>query len=339
MDPTTALQGCCRWAVGAQPVPGLEALPDDEWHRLVREARTERLIGLLAAAVGECTDLSDERREQVSVIESEWALHTLRAERAMLEAVDLLDRAGIPQRVLKGSVFAHAYWPAPHLRVFADADVLVPSEAMDDAVAAVIAGGGTRILPQVRPGFDRRFGKSVTLRNADGIEIDLHRTLVAGPHTFLVPEADLWVEPSTVEVAGRQIPVFPPPLQLVHAAAHVVASVVPRASSVLDLAFTGSRADLDQAAEVATRWKLRAVVRDAGARLGRLLGADGGEVAAWATALEPSAEEEHLLTLFTGQRSFRRSALAAVPYIPRRRDKARFLGSLAFPSKAHRRAR
>ena len=32
-----------------------------------------------------------------------------------------------------------------------------------------------------RPGFDRRFGKGVCLVRPDGVQVDLHRTLAAGP--------------------------------------------------------------------------------------------------------------------------------------------------------------
>jgi hypothetical protein len=333
-----AITSCARWAVVGHGAPDLDGLDDATWRRAMAGARLDRLVGVLAGVAAD-QGLEGQRREEIARLESEWALHTMRAERAMLAVAERFEQAGLPVRVLKGAVFAHGYWPAPELRVFADADILVRSADLDRAVELVLEDGGERPLPQVRRGFDRRFGKSVTMRNADGIEIDLHRTLVAGPHTFLVPESDLWGSAAEVRVAGRAVPCLPPDLQLVHAATHAVVSTAPRAASVLDVAFTGRVADLESAADIAERWKLRAVVREAGTRLGALLGADGGAVVGWAAALEPSDEEERLHELFTGRRSFRRSALAAAPYIDRRLDRTRFLVSLAFPSRAHRHAR
>lgn len=337
-DGLSVMRACARWTVAGGSAPALGELDDETWVGALHVARLNRLVGVLAAAVAH-SDLDGPRREQAADLEAEWAMHTVRAEQAMLKVVEMLDGAGIPVRALKGSAYAHRYWPAPEMRVFGDADVLVPSRYLDDTVRMLLDAGGERILPQVRPGFDRRFGKSVTVRNADRVEIDLHRALVAGPHTFLVPEDDLWVEPSPVSVAGRSVPCFPPEMQLVHAATHAVASRASRLGSVLDMAFTGRRADLQVAGEIAARWKLRAVVREAGARLSEVLGTDGGTVIGWAASLRPTAEEERLHELFSGQVSFRRSAFAATGYISPRRDRVRFLAALAFPSKEHRRTR
>src|SRR5437879_3101885 len=48
--------------------------------------------------------------------------------------------------------------------------------------------GFTRPRPEPRPGFSERFGKAATHRGVDGLELDLHRTLVVGPF-------GLWLEP------------------------------------------------------------------------------------------------------------------------------------------------
>lgn len=330
---------CARWAVGHGPVPAFAAMDDDGWHRLLAEARGHRMAGAVAAAVMESGALAGTRWEQIADLEREWALHTLRAERTLLDVVATLDDAGIEHRVLKGSAFAHVHWPAPEMRVFGDADVLVRSEDMDAAVAAVLAVGGERLVPEVRRGFDRRFGKSVTMRSAERVEIDLHRMLVAGPHAFLVPENDLWEAPLSFQVGGRSLLCLPAETALVHAAVHAVASLAPRLPSLLDVAFVAESADLGRTAEVAAQWKVRPLVREAGARLAGELGLAGQPVVDWADGLGSSAEEDELFELFVGTTSFRRTARATVPYIPRPVDRLRFLASLAWPSRAHRRAR
>ncbi|MBA3621797.1 MAG: hypothetical protein H0W51_05695 [Euzebyales bacterium] len=46
--------------------------------------------------------------------------------------------------------------------------------------------GYRRSWPQLRPGFDRRFGKGAPLRRDEGWELDLHRTFVMGPFGLTV---------------------------------------------------------------------------------------------------------------------------------------------------------
>jgi hypothetical protein len=325
-----------RWAVDGTDLPDLASWEDERWQALLRAARTQRLAGVLAAMVSVGAPITVERWEDVAALESEWAMHTLRAERAAVEVVAALREEGIETRLLKGSFLAHRYWPAPHLRVFGDADVLVRSNDLDRAVEVVRSLGGVRLLPQVRPGFDRRFGKSVTMRSADNVEVDFHRTLVAGPHAFTIPEVDLWESPEEVVVAGRTMRGLSAAAQLVHTATHTVSSRSPRLHNLMDVALVAERADLDEAARLAERWRVRAVVVESGRRVGAVLG--DRAVTRWAAALRPSAEEERLLQV-VDRSSFRRAAWATVPYIPRWRDRARFLVSLGLPSRAHRRAR
>ena len=320
-------------------MPALGDLDDDSWRRLLDEAHHHRIVGVLAvAATEEAAGVTGDRREQLAALEHQWVVHTLRAERTTVASVRTLDEAGIDHRVLKGAAFAHLRWPAPEMRVFGDADVLVRSDDLDRAVAALAAAGATRPLPQVRGGFDRRFGKSVTMRNTERVEIDLHRSLVAGPHAVIVPEDDLWSAPEAFEVAGTPLRSLPRHLQLLHAAVHAVASRSPRLASVLDVGFVSAEIDLASCAEAAERWKVRPMVREAGARLEVVVGEDH-PVVAWARSLPATAEEEELFALFAGETSFRRAARATVPYIRRRRDRLRFLASLAWPSPAHRKAR
>lgn len=331
------LLACVRWAVFDDHLPDLAALPEDRWQRLLADARLQRLPAVVAAVEGIAGTLHDERRTALEALEREWCLHSLQAEHATLRMVNDLEAEGIEVRVLKGTMLAHGFWPAPHLRVFGDADLLVRSVQLDDAVAAVRSAGGFRPLPEVRRGFDRRFGKSVTMRHPSGVEIDLHRTLVAGPHTFIIPEEHLWGPGEQVEVAGQLLHGMSAPAQAVHAAAHAVASRSPRLASLLDVAFTAERADLDEASRLAERWRLRAVVTEAGRRLAEALGRPH-PATAWAAAQRGSTEEERLLDVLRDG-TYRASARASLGYIPRAADRVRFLAGLAWPSPAHRRAR
>ena len=101
---------------------------------------------------------------------------------------EALEKAGIAHRVLKGHAWAHTVYPDPSWRAFGDVDLLVGTDDSDRAVEVLESTGVRRTLPEVRPGFDRRFGKDATLLSASGREVDLHRLLVAGPYGLWVDE-------------------------------------------------------------------------------------------------------------------------------------------------------
>ena len=112
-------------------------------------------------------------------------------ERWTLEVVQLFADAAIEVRLLKGPAVAHLDYPDPAWRAFGDIDVLVPSAQYDDAIRALLAVGGRRRSQEVRPGFDRRFGKGACVTLLNGVQVDVHRTLASGPFGLTV---DLGVE-------------------------------------------------------------------------------------------------------------------------------------------------
>ena len=79
----------------------------------------------------------------------------------------------------------------PALRSFGDVDILVGGADFDAAVGALAALGFRRRFVEPRPGFDARFSKGACLERADGLEIDLHRTLAPGPFGMLLGLTDL----------------------------------------------------------------------------------------------------------------------------------------------------
>ena len=104
--------------------------------------------------------------------------------------------AGIGYRVLKGPAVAHLDYADPAQRAFGDVDVLVESTAYDDALGVLAASGARRRYTEVRPGFDRRWGKGACLVAADGTQIDVHRTFVAGPFGLTIDLDELFAAPS-----------------------------------------------------------------------------------------------------------------------------------------------
>src|SRR5262249_40331514 len=133
-----------------------------------------------------------------------WLAHALRVEAFLLSTTEKLERSGIDHRVFKGVALANTVYDDPSLRVFADVDVLVPSSDFADAARLLDATPGThRALPELRPGFDTRFGREAMLRSETGLELDVHRTFVDGAYGLTVELDDLFVKPRVFALGGR----------------------------------------------------------------------------------------------------------------------------------------
>ncbi len=166
-----------------------------------------------------------------------WLGHALRVERLLLEATAALDRAGIESRVLKGVALAHTAYDDPADRVFGDADLLVPGREFTRAVHALEAAFGVeRAQPEIRPGFDDRFGKEATL-TVGGVELDLHRTFVEGALGLTIQLDDLFAPPYRFPLGITELEALPMPPRLLHACyAAALGDWPPRLISLRDVA-------------------------------------------------------------------------------------------------------
>jgi hypothetical protein len=185
-------------------------------------------------------------------------LWCLRIERRLLE-VDGWFRAagGIEYLVLKGPAVAHLDEVDPSLRAFVDVDLLVAARHMDRALEVLAENGVQRRLPRRRAGFDRRFGKGVGCRSADGVEVDVHRTLTTGALGLRIPLDELFEAPEPFEVGGVDLRAPALPHRALHAAYHaVVGTAVPPLRTVRDLAGYLSRPDIapEVLVPIARRW-------------------------------------------------------------------------------------
>ena len=266
-------------AVARYGLDGHDAIevPEPEHHAaLVTELQVHRLLGVAATAVesGALT-LSSAGVEQLRQAHDIVMAQTLRVELMLLRATEVLAAAEIPYRVLKGAALAHGVAERPSEREYRDVDLLVPGEHIDDAVEAIIAAGGARLSPQLRSGFDRRFGKSVTMRFA-GVEIDLHRTLCPGPFGALMFPHDLFVMRDMVEVAGVSLPTLDATDHLLHACYHVaLGSAKPAFSNLRDVALLAAGEwDLARLESTVARWQGTPVLARAAHLLDAQLGVE-----------------------------------------------------------------
>jgi hypothetical protein len=254
--PTAAVAAC--GLPGLAPWPAAP-LPPEAWNRLMQEVARERIEGLLAAAVasGGLVVDRDQRQEARSAA---WgrARVDLGLERQLIATARVLDQAGVCYRVLKGLAWAHTTYPDPSWRGAGDVDLLVANDDWYRAVRALESDGACRVLPEVHPGFDRRFGKDATLRSRGGWELDLHRLLVAGPFGLWVDQAQLLARSARTTIGGSVLPVLDAEAAFVHACYNLVlADDPPRLIAARDVAqmVVADRADPEGVHDLARRWR------------------------------------------------------------------------------------
>ena len=228
------------------------------WHELLRAVRFQRLAGHLVHALCDgAVPATDGQYAQAADLHIHAMQQVLRLERHMIDTVATLRSAGVAALVLKGPSLAHTAYPDPGLRVFGDIDVLVPSDAFDDAIAALTALGCERRWPQLRAGFDRRFGKSATLVSPAGHEIDLHRTLTVGPFGLTVDLPGLFETATTFTLGGQRLPTLAPEERFLLACYHAaLGNYPPRYVALRDIAqlLLTTDLDLDRVMALARDW-------------------------------------------------------------------------------------
>lgn len=278
-------------------------LPARAWDALLSDCRRERVQSWLAGAIRGGMLAATAHQSHAASAELRAALHwVLLLEQLTLRVTDDLTAAGMEPRVLKGAAVAHSLYSAPAMRLFNDVDVLLRSDDFTRAVRRMQDQGFHRVLPELRPGFDERFAKTVLLRDHLGRELDLHRTLVVGPFGQRVRTDELFDGAEPVVVGGRTILGLAPPQSLVALCYHaalgdlpprlvpqrdvveaVLRTAVPHRDLIALAASWGGQVVLARA--VATAWERLGIIAD-------------HPLAAWAASYRPSARERVDLAVY-----------------------------------------
>jgi hypothetical protein len=286
----------------APPCPAPE--PDPEaWIQVRHEVGTLGLGGLLAAAYEDgAVRLTDNQADDVADFQLTAATVAIEIEAAVLEMLELIDPHDVPVRMLKGVASAHLDYPDPSWRAFNDADLLVRAADLDRLVQVLATAGHPRELPERRAGFDRRFGKDVTVFGPDLVQLDLHRTFAVGAFGLRQQLDDLWVDSTPFVLGGLTVHALVPEDRLLHACfAATLVDASPRVVLLRDLVQLLSRPDLD--ADVVVRraiaWHCEPVVTTAIDIAGRALGAlPPSPIVTWARGRRVTRRERALLAAY-----------------------------------------
>ncbi|MEP6626122.1 MAG: nucleotidyltransferase family protein [Acidimicrobiia bacterium] len=306
------------------------------WDAFLGRARDERAVSILACAVaGGLVDATEHQRAELAVGHEAAMRSCLYLEQATVNVAWVLDAAGIDVRLLKGPAVARLDYPDPSWRTFGDIDLLVRSADYDAAVAALVAGGGRRRSAEIRPGFDRRFGKGVCIVLPSGVQVDLHRTLASGPFGLTIPLDDLFAGDDTVRFGGAVIPVLCREHRLAHACVHAaLGDASPRLVALRDIAQLLLTTDVDVAGTRAesVRWRASAVVAYAIDTAWRTLELEPTATSIWAREYSADRYERRSLAAYTGpDRSYARLMIAGLPAIKGVPAKVAYVRALLLP--------
>jgi hypothetical protein len=332
-------------AVVAYALPARSELPDrplDDaaFTALLDLATVERVTPLVAVAVASgALPATEQQAARVAVAHERAMRLCVLLERALLETTTVLERSGIAVRALKGPAVAHLDYPDPAWRAFGDVDVLVGSADYDRALAVLQAAGGRRRFTEVRAGFDRRWGKGACVVAADGTQIDVHRTFVAGPFGLTVDLAQLLLDPAPVAIGGRQVLALDRTNRFLHACFHAaLGDQVARLATLRDVAQLVLTTDLDADVAIAraTGWRADAVVARAVRLTWSRLGLDPHPIAEWAHAHRADRFQLRALRAYTGaSRSYATQVVAGLSAVRGVPEKVAYVRALLLPDARH----
>ena len=228
----------------------------------------------------------------------------LMLEDLLLSAVEALDRAGVPHRVMKGCAVAHLDYASPDQRIFGDLDLMVPPSGFDAAVDVLTAEGHARPFTAPRAGWERRFGKGASFQARDGREIDLHRTFCTGPFAVRIRLEDVWSSPGgELQPGGPRAasPAQGAPVASTPLMAPCSVTSLPRLPTLRDIALLSLHPDLDttRVLELAESWGGEAVLAAAVTAAWDMLRiGDVTALSTWAGHHRPTAKDAKALSLY-----------------------------------------
>ncbi len=131
--------------------------------------------------------------------------HALRYEREEHEALAVLDAAGVPSVILKGSAISRNLYGDPHYRTSADIDLLVRAGDVSAADAALTGAGYRRDNARPLSFWMGRLHHAVYQRPGSRIPVEIHWHFSI-PGFFNLDSADIWAGVTLEGLRGRLEP-------------------------------------------------------------------------------------------------------------------------------------
>ncbi|MDE6640909.1 MAG: nucleotidyltransferase family protein [Acetatifactor sp.] len=165
----------CQTLTGGCSREAAELCRQSDVKEVIRMAQQHKVLPLLYGALcedwqGEAPDAAD--LKWVESISRTTVRQSYRLLFLTQYLVRILEEAGVPVLVLKGSGVAELY-PVPELRKSGDVDVLIPGDRLEDATR-ILTGKGFYIKESQHANHHLVFGSE------DGIDLELH-TMLAEP--------------------------------------------------------------------------------------------------------------------------------------------------------------
>jgi hypothetical protein len=190
--------------------------------------------GLLAAVADRLPPDDPALRTRYERIAAGARLRDARLREVLEEVLGVLATADVVPVALKGPMLADRIYPDPALRISSDLDLLVPEQAFDRSVTAVVSLGFRRADPIV-DAYQRRHEHHLQLGRDPGPAVELHFRPLSG-FGAVVPAAELLARalPHWTR-GGTPVLVLSPEDELITLAVHAAGHLMERTSWLLDL--------------------------------------------------------------------------------------------------------
>lgn len=324
-------------------LPGLDtgapaaSISDAAAAEVLARARFDRTTGFLAAALLDGTVEAGDHTVDIAV--SDWhrsLLGVVLVEALAVRTAAALDDAAVRWRLTKGAALAHLdYGDRCAERTFGDVDLVIHPDDWAAALDALGAAGLRRPALELRPGYDKRFGKGATLTDEWEREIDLHLRFAIGRFGIRARMTELFERVDQIELAGRPIPVLAGPDRLLHACHHLVLGGFSALRAARDVAqlVLGPNVQWEVAVATAEDWRVDAVVASGIVQAWERLDLEIDHPAhRWAVGYPISSGDARAIAIFTEERPFLSQALTAVPALAWHQIPG-YLWMLALPSR------
>ena len=202
------------------------ALSLPQWDLLIRQARGANLLARLAVLIDEAGLLAAVPDRPRAHLEAERALAAKQVRDVRWE-VTCIERAlaetGVPIVLLKGGAYVMADLPPARGRIFADIDIMVPKQRIDDVERALLGAGWFFANTD---GYDQRYYRAwmhqlpPLMHFSRGTLVDVHHTIV--PETAHAAVGGRALLDATMPLGGSDsLRVLSPADMVLHSVVHL----------------------------------------------------------------------------------------------------------------------